>query len=542
MHYDIIIKNGRIIDGTGNPYYFSDVGVNNGKISMIRTHIDDDGEKLIDATGLIICPGFIDTHSHTDWALPFSNSTESFIRQGITTCVTGMCGLSVAPVHPEKEEEIKQSLSRFNTLFNTLEFTWNTFNEYLNFLEKNLTPINLACFVGYESVRIAGGPVFENRSSNLAELERMNGYITEAMEAGAFGMSTGLIYAPQVYATTKELIELMKEVAKYNGYYFSHVRGEGKSVVKAINELVEIVEKSNCQGGHVSHHKIAGKENWGRSKDTLSIIEQANERRGVSITCDSYPYKRGLSTLIVVLPSWTREGGVEKAIERIKDPDIQERVKTDILETDEGLDNWVRYSGFENIYISSTYTGKFKQFEGKSISEITSLTGRVDDWETFFDILIDEEGRVTVTAESMAEEDIRNILTSRFQMVGTDGAGIPCIPELGTFHPRYYGTYPRIIRKYVQEEKILNLEDAIRRMTSYPAQRLGLRDRGLIHEDNWADIVIFDPNNITDKATYENPHQLAEGIPYVIVNGKIVVVNSQQQDVFPGVVLRHQSN
>ncbi|MFW9990815.1 MAG: amidohydrolase family protein [Candidatus Odinarchaeota archaeon] len=537
--YDITIKNGRIINGTGNPPYTSDIGIRNGKIAKIRPYVDGGGTKPIDATGLIICPGFIDVHSHTDWFLPFYNSAESFIRQGITTCVTGMCGLSVAPVPPDKIEAIKESLSRFNPLFNEIKISWTTFNEYLAILEKNAAPINLACFVGYESIRIAGGPAFENRSPTTGELGRMKEYITEAMEAGAFGMSTGLIYAPQIYARTEELIELVKEVAKYNGLYFSHVRGEGNSAVAAVKELIEIVERSDCRGGHVSHHKISGKENWGKSKETLSLIERANQR-GLNITCDSYPYRRGMSALITALPSWTSEGGVEKAIERLHDSGNRKRIKNDIMETPEGWNNWIRNNGFRNIYLSSTSTGKFKRFEGKSISEITGKTGKIDNWETFFELLIEEKGRVNVTVESMTEEDIRRIMTNRYQMFGTDGAGIPKIPELGAFHPRYYGTYPRILGKYVREEKLLTIEDAIRRMTSFPAQKLGLKDRGLIYESNWADIVIFDPEKITDTATYENPHQFPKGITHVIVNGQIIFENDRYSDRYPGVVLKHQ--
>ncbi len=537
MSFDIIIRNGRIVDGTGNPWYRGEIGIKDGKIKKIITKISEVASREIDTEGMIISPGFIDMHSHTDFILPIFNRVESFIRQGITSNVIGMCGNSFAPIHPDHVEDFRKFYARTIPLYEDYEFTWNTFREYLTKLEEDQCSINLVPVVGFENIRIAGGPGYENRSPTSDEIERMSEYVIEAMEAGAFGMSTGLIYAPQVYAKTEEIIEVTKVVAQYGGLYFSHIRDEGEDIINAIKEVIEIVEKSGCRGGHIAHHKISGKISWGKSKETLELIEEANNR-GISITYDQYPYNRGFTSLSAILPPWVHEGGPDKLLERIKEKANQERIKEETEKAIEGWENFIKRNGFESVYISSVVSEKWKDIEGKNIPEITKIKGMKDNWETMFSILIDDEGGSTVTLETMGEEDIRRIMTGEYHMVGTDGLGIPNRPSLGKYHPRFYGTYPRILGKYVREEKLLTLEDAIRRMTYFPALRLGLTDRGLIKENFCADLAIFDPNTIIDKATFEDPHQFPEGIPYVIVNGGIVVDNNIQKRKFPGKVLR----
>jgi N-acyl-D-amino-acid deacylase len=417
----------------------------------------------------------------------------------------------------------------------TVDLPWNTYEEYLQQLEKNKCAINLIPVVGYNNIRIAGGAGFENREPTEEELNKMKGYLTEAMEAGAFGMSTGLIYSPQIFAKTKELIELAKVLGEYGALYFSHIRGEGKNVLDAVKEVIEIVRGSGSIGGQIAHHKIAGKIYWGRSVETLKLIEDANEN-GLSITCDQYPYNRGMCNLSATLPPWAREGTVEEIKKRLTDPEVRERIKKQIME--DKIDTWeniIHDDGFERVFIVSAPQERWKEIIGKNISEITKIKGFNDDWETYFELLNDDP---QVTSEGQGWEDIRRIMTSRYQMVGTDGAGIPHLPSLGAFHPRFYGTYPRILGKFVREENLLTMEDAIRRMTSFPAQRLGLRDRGLLRENTMADIVIFNPETIIDKATFEEPHQFPEGILHVIVNGIIVVENNTQSRKRPGKILR----
>ena len=543
MSFDIVIKNGKIIDGTGNPWYRAGIGITEGKISKIGRLEKTNATKEIDAAGLVVCPGFIDMHSHSDIAIFFDNTLQSTIRQGITTSVLGNCGDNRAPVPPEKMDEFLKIFAIFTPPgVENDSIPWNTFSEYLDYMEKRGCVANSAHLVGFGTIRVAGGPGFEDRSPTAEELQCMKSFVAEAMEAGAFGMSTGLIYSPQVYAKTEEIIELAKVVAKYSGIYFSHIRGEGSNVVNAIKELIEIVEKSGCTGGQVAHHKIAGKSNWGISRDTLRLMEEANAR-GVNVTCDQYPYNRGMTSLITVLPPWAHMGGYQKLLERLKDPEERNHIKKDIIEGTDDWENWIKDGGFECIYIASVKTEKWQGIEGKNLTEITRLKGKADEWDTLFDILIDEKGEVTMTTEIMDEADIRRIMTGRYTMFGTDSWGVAPtgVFGYGKPHPRYYGTYPRILGKYVREEGLLTLEDAIRRMTSFPAQKLGLLDRGLLREGVWADIVIFDPDKVIDKATYLEPHQFPEGIIHVLVNGEIVVENEKQTEKLPGKILRRPS-
>lgn len=537
MAQDIIVKNAKIIDGRGNSSFLSDIAVKDGKISKISLKIEEEADKIIDGTDLVVCPGFIDMHSHSDYIIAIVAKAESFIRQGITTCTIGMCGDGLAPIPPDRIEDAKKLLMTISPILEHINISWNTFEEYLTYLDKRKCPINLVPCVGYNNIRIAGGAGFENRDPTPDELNKMREYVREAMAAGSFGMSTGLIYAPQVYVKTEELIELSKVLAEYNGIYFSHIRGEGENLLKAIKEFIKIVDKSGCNGGQIAHKKVSGKRFWGASTDSLQLIEEANSR-GLRITFDQYPYNRGFTSLKTILPPWVHEGGKDKLLERIKDLKYQEKIKEDAEKGLLGWENFIHMGGFESIFISGIATPKWKDIEGKNITEITKIKGMKDEWETIFEILIAEETGGSITIESMCEEDIRRIMTNQYQMFGTDGAAIPNVPTLGKFHPRFYGTYPRVLGKYVREEKVLTLEDAIRRMTSFPAQKLGLKDRGLIKEGNWADIVLFNPDTVIDKATFDDPHQFPEGIPHVIVNGIVVVENNKQLRKYPGKVIR----
>ncbi len=536
MVFDLIIKNGKIINGAGNPWYRGEIGVENGKIVKIAPEIKDDAKKVIDANGMIVCPGFIDIHSHSDYFLPVGRGQESTLYQGVTTAVVGMCGDGMAPIPEGKEEEFKKRIGTLYPALAQLEYPYHTFKEYLEFNEKKRNSANLIFFIGYGNVRVIGGQGGEDRPATSEELDTMKGYIREAMEAGAFGMSTGLIYAPQLFASTSEIIELAKIVAEYNGLYFSHIRGEGESVTKSIEEVIEIVEKSGCAGGQIAHHKISGEKYWGKSKDTIRLIAEANDR-GINITCDQYPYNRGMSDLMSALPPWARKGNHGDILERIKKPEVQNQIKQDVEKGIEGWENWIGDSGMENLYISTVNHKNWKNIIAKNIAEITKIKGLSDNFETIFNLLIDNKLGVQITIKSMGDEDIRRIMISRYQMVGTDGSGINAAISSGAYHPRFFGTYPRVLGKYVREEKYLTLEQAIRKMSSFPAQRLGLQDRGLIIEGNWADIVIFDPDKVIDKATYEQPYQLPEGIPYVIVNGVIVVERGKKNRKAPGKVI-----
>jgi N-acyl-D-amino-acid deacylase len=421
----------------------------------------------------------------------------------------------------------------FRKVFNiNTEIPWHTFKEYLDLLEVQGSSLNIVPLVGFEIIRQS---VLEDdiRAPSKQEIEQMQAYIEEAMQAGAFGFSTGLIYPPQISAKTPEIIECAKIAGKYGGMYFSHIRNEGDNVLDAIEELIEIVEKSNCKGGQIAHIKVAGELNWGKSKEMIDLIQEANDR-GLMIRADQYPYKRGMNSLRDSLPEWAKVGGNDKIIQRLKDTDTREKIRKDLKEDFEASKN-----SWEKIFVASQRTEKWRDIEGLSIAEITKIKQLSSDFDIFCEILIDNKASAEQITEYGDEEDLKILMQSRFTMIGTDGWSVPF--GYGKPHPRFYGTYPRILGKYVREEKILTLEQAIRKMTSFPAQTLGLLDRGLIREGMWADLVVFDSNTIIDKATYHDPHQYPDGIHYVIVNGEIVVKNKKHTLVKSGKILRRKS-
>ncbi|MFW9797029.1 MAG: amidohydrolase family protein [Candidatus Thorarchaeota archaeon] len=541
--FDLLIKNGLVVDGDKYDCSMVNIGIRNGKIQSIQSELSAPAQTVIDAQSMIITPGFIDMHSHSDFMIPVTGSADSFIRQGITTSVVGMCGSSLAPINPAKHNEYVKEIVKSVPLLSDVEISWNSYDEYLDEMERVQTSINFAFVVGYESLRIACGAGFENRLPTKKEVKDMKILLANAMKAGAFGMSTGLIYAPQVYAETSELIEISKVLALHNGLYFSHIRGEGASVFDAIKEVAQIVSESGCRGGHIAHHKIADRGLWGKSIDSLKLIHEMNEK-GISITIDSYPYDRGCSSLITALPPWVRVGGIEETLTRIRDEETRKIIIAEVendLHGDEPAvwENWIKTAGFENIFMSTIETEKWANATGSSINEIAEKQG-LDEWEVFFSILLDDAGATMVTLRFMSEEDIQRIMTSEHQMFGTDGMATTPKLKSGIDHPRSYGTYPRVLGKYVREEGTISLTDAIRKMTFTPANRLGVTDRGRIETGAWADLVIFDRETVADMATYEEPNLFPVGIHYVLVNGEIVVDNGNQRRVYPGRVIRSQ--
>ena len=539
MVYDIVINNGRIVDGTGNSAYLSDLAIKEGKITKITKVISDKATIVIDAKGLVIAPGFIDIHSHSDSNIPINNKLESMITQGITTAAVGQCGSSLAPISDETFDLFKKEVDMWSPPGVEIDLSWRSFEDYLKELEKGKCSMNIVPFVGFGAIRLAGGPGYEDRPPTPEELIKMQSYVEEAFKSGAFGLSTGLIYSPQVYAKTDEVVELAKIAAKYNKLYFSHIRDEGAKVVEAVEEFIRIVETSGCKSGQIAHHKVSGITNWGLSKKTLQIIHEANQR-GLDITCDQYPYNRSMTSLITILPPWVHVGGIESILERLDDAKNREKIKNEMEKGLTDFENFAKHQGFENVFIASVKTDKWLDIEGKSIAEITKIRNLKDDYETLFSIIIDEKGEVWITIESMGEEDIKRIMTSEYSMVGTDGSGVSPKGPLshGKPHPRFYGTFPRVLGKFVREEKWLSLEEAIWKMTGFPAKKLDLEERGLIKENYWADIVIFNPETVNDEATFEEPHRFSTGIDYVIVNGKISVKKGKQQEVLEGKILR----
>jgi N-acyl-D-amino-acid deacylase len=537
IDHELTIVNGRIIDGKGNPWYWGNVAINNGKIISIGHLNELQSEKVIDATGLIVCPGFIDAHSHGDHNSLVYRDMENIVHQGITTIVAGQCGSSLAPLSDEVREESQKHLNSLLPEGYSLDLYWDTFDEYLKEEEKEGLGANIAHLVGHGAIRSAGMGL-DDRDPTSLELDKMKDLTAEAMKSGAFGLSTGLIYPPGIFSKTTEIIELAKIAAEHGGVYDSHIRGEGKTLMKAVTEALEIGEKANIPV-QISHHKIADKSIWGQSVKTLKLFEKAREN-GIDVTVDQYPYKAGSTSLMTVLPPWVHDGGKDAALERLKDPLLRIKMKNDIENGILGWENFAGELGWGNVYVSSVKTDENKALEGLNINEIKQKRGTKNEFTALYELLLEEEGTAGMIIFYGLEEDVKRIMQHPLHMVGTDAGSCNIKGPFcrGKPHPRHYGTYPKILGKYVREEKLLSWEEAIRKMTSFPGQRFGLFNRGVLRPDMCADITIINPNTVIDRSTYKDPHKFPEGIPYVIVNGKIVIDNGKYTGKRAGKTLR----
>jgi len=537
MSYDLIIKGGKVVDGTGNPWYRGDVAISEGKIVAVGKLSDAEAGKVIDAIGLIVAPGFIDAHSHSDSTVLVYPQMESTLAQGITTVVAGQCGGSPAPINPEMRGLLEEEASKYMPPGVEFKITWTTFDEYLKQVEKVGVAANIAHHVGHGTIRTAAMG-FEDRQPSGEELEEMRRLTKEAMEAGAYGLSTGLIYPTGIFATTDEIVELAKVAARYGGVYDSHIRGEGPTLLKALAEAIEIGERAGLPA-HISHHKAAGRSAWGQSVETLRMMEEARSR-GVDVTFDQYPYRAGSTSLVTLLPPWAHDGGNEKLLERLRVPEDRARMRKEIETGLPGWENFAGNLGWENIMVTFVGTEKNKQVEGKTLVEIKEMRGDPDEFTALYCLLLEEEGTAHMVIFAMQEEDVRRIMQHPLGMVGTDSSSTAFTGPfaMGKPHPRTFGTYPRILGRYVREEGVLRLEEAVRKMSSLPSQRFGILDRGIIKPGMWADVTIFDPDTVIDRATYQNPQQPPEGIPYVIVNGIVAVDNCRCTGELAGKVLR----
>ncbi len=530
--YDILITNGKIIDGTGNSGYISDLAIKNGRIIKIEQNLNQEANIKIDASDQVVCPGFIDVHSHSDYIIPFYGGVDSSVFQGITTAIVGNCGKGLAPIDDEQRIQLKSMFSMINPQEN---LSWSTFSEYLEEMEKRSCPINTGFLLGMNNVVIAGKG-YENKPLQEEEFNKMVEIIENAMKSGAFGMSMGLLYPPHSYLSKEEIISLCKKMNPYHGIISAHIRSESETVIGAVKEFIEIVSKSNIRGQY-SHAKVMGNSFWDLSSDIIHLIEDANAK-GLQIYYDSYPYIRSGDQIEGYLPPWLFENGPKHVLTHIQNPLIQKKIKDSILTGINGWENSIGFNGFENVYIMSPQSDRWETYKGKSIAEISSLSSTKDEWETFFQIVLDEGLGLQVTCEDQSEINIKKFLLNPLQMVGTDGVGAP-ITDM-QLHPRYYGTYPKLFRKYVREEKILSLEDAIRKCTALPAQHFHIRERGSIKVGNWADIVVFDPMIIDEKVSYNSRNQFPVGISNVIVNGISTLLNGVRTENHPGHVLRHE--
>jgi len=523
--YDILLKNGRIIDGSGTPSYYGDIAIENGLICKIG-NIDEKTHTLFDANGLVIAPGFIDTHSHSDLFLIHEPDAKAKIMQGITTEIIGQDGLGEAPIREDLKIEWRKYLSGLNG-DPPIEWTWNNIGEYLNKVQEAKPSVNVASLVGHGNLRLLAMGM-DDRPPSIQEMSIMKELLSESLEEGAIGLSTGLIYAPCVYSNASELSELCKVSADHGGVFVVHMRNEGDQLLESIDEVLGIGKESGVHV-HISHFKSGGKANWGKSKDSLNKLDEATNQ-GIKVSFDQYPYTAGSTFLSSLLPIWVHEGGVEEQLLRLRDPEIRSKILSEMNERAQTS----RDTGWENVLVTYVASDKNKVYEGLSISAIAKKRKK-SEIDSLIDIVLEEANQASMASFTMSEEDVERIMSHPLGMICTDGL------LLGTPHPRAYGSFPRVLGRYVRKGSVI-LEEVVRKMTSYPAYVFKLKKRGMLKTGYHADITIFNADTITDTATYKEPRQYPKGVHYVLVNGRITVKNGKYTGERAGRVLRSKTS
>jgi len=531
--FDLVITNGHIIDGTGSPWYSGDVGIREGKVAAIGNLAAAPRKRTIDAAGKVVAPGFIDMLGQSELSILVEPRLPSKIYQGITTEITGEGG-SIAPLNDGIIQADRPGYEHYH-----ITPDWRTFRQYFARLEKQGMGINLASYVGATQVRrmVLGD---DNKQPSPDELRQMKALVREAMKDGTVGVSTALQYPPAPYAKTEELIALAAEGGKFGGIYSTHMRSEGDSVLESIDEALRIGREAHVPV-EIWHIKVAGKNNWGRMPEVVAKINAARAA-GADVTADTYAYTAWFNDFSAFVPPWAHDGGTSKLIERLKDPAARERIRKDMLTASKDWDNeWEEIPGPDAIMIGVVQNPKMLPLEGKRLSEIAKLWNK-DPIDALCDFLI-EDPYAGVAVFGMSQPDVTLALEQPWVAFDNDSSGTSPEGILGQEHPhpRAYGTFPRILRKYVREEKVLTIEDAIRKMSALPAQRLRLTDRGVLKAGMWADVVIFDPATVRDLATFDNPNQLSEGMEFVLVNGVPVIDQGKMTGALPGKVLRSAS-
>lgn len=507
---DLILKNGRIVDGTGNPWYLADVAIQGGRIAAIG-RIDAEARQTIDVRRQVVAPGFIDGHCHSDLMIFDYPDSGIKLRQGVTTEVLGNCGLAPAPLVPERAELLR---SYVQPVLGRRDgpWPWETVAQYLDALAGSAVAENTAAYVAHGALRIAAMG-FANHPASADELELMKRMLEEGLAAGAIGLSIGLLYAPGSYTGKEELAELCNVLPKYGGLLSAHIRGEGSSLIASVREVVWIAEKAGIPL-HISHLKAAGRRNWGKVSEAMELIEEARAR-GLDVTCDVYPYNAGSTTLTTILPPWVMERGVEGVLEALRQPELRRRIRDELGREQEAWDNLVCSTGWQSIVVSAVRSDRNRRLEGRTIADIAEERG-TEPADCMMDLLLEEEGRIAIVYFHMSDEDVRQVIGYERSLIASDS--LTC--ATGKPHPRLYGTFPRLFAKYVREDRVLTLEQAVRKVTSFPAQRFRLGQRGLIAPGYAADLTVFDPDAIRDLATYEQPRQFPEGVSHVIVGGE----------------------
>ena len=529
--FDLVIINGHIIDGTGSPWYSGDVGIRDGHVVAIGNLAATPRQRTLDAHGMVVAPGFIDMLGQSDATILVDPRLPSKIFQGITTEITGEGG-SAAPLN-----DAIIANDRPGYVHLKIDPDWRTFRQYFARLEKQGMGINLASFVGATQVRrmVLGD---DDKQPTPEQLAQMRALVNQAMLDGAVGVSTSLEYAPAPYAKTEELIALASEASKYGGIYATHMRSESDDVLGSIDEALRIGREAHIPV-EIWHLKVAGKSNWGRMPEVVAKINAARSQ-GADITADTYAYPAWFNSMSAFIPPWAHDGGDAKLVERLKDPATRARIRQDLLSPTSQWDNeWQEIPGPEAVMIGVVQNPELRQFQGKRLSEIAAIWHK-SPMDTLFDLLIADNAFTECAVFGMSEPDVALALQQPWVAVDNDSSGTSPEGILGQEHPhpRAYGTFPRILRKYVREEHKLSLEEALRKFSAQPAQRMRLTDRGVLKQGMWADIVVFDPNTIRDLATFDSPNQLSQGMEYVLVNGVPVIDQGKMTGALPGRVLR----
>ena len=529
--FDVVITNGHIIDGTGSPWYSGDIGIRDGKIAAIGNLSAAPRTRTIDAHGLIVAPGFIDMLGQSELTILIDPRLPSKIYQGITTEITGE-GSSVAP---QTDALIRSDHDEYDHL--GIHADWKTFRQYFSRLEKRGIGINVADYVGATQVRrvVLGD---DDIQPSPAQLDQMRQLVRQAMLDGAVGVSTSLEYPPAPYAKTEELIALGSEASRFGGIYATHMRSESTAILQSIDETIRISHEAHIPV-EIWHLKVAGKPSWGHMSEVVAKIESARAQ-GFDITADTYAYTAWSNDLSAFIPPWAHNGGKAKLIERLKDPATRARIRKDMLTPSDDWDNeWQEIAGPESIIIAAVQNPKLRPLQGKTLADISKLWQK-DPIDSLCDLLIQDDSFTSVAVFGMSEPDVVLALQQPWVSLDNDSSGASPEGILGQEHPhpRAYGTFPRILRKYVREEHKLTLEDAIRKFSALPAQRLRLEGRGVLRAGMWADVVIFDPSSVKDLATFDNPNQLSEGMNFVLVNGVPVIDQGKMTGSLPGKVLR----
>ena len=531
MSDSIVIRNGIVIDGTRAEPIRADVAVEDGRIVEIGTDISTGMAETVDAAGKVVAPGFIDIKTHSDWTLPLMPQAESKIRQGVTTEVIGHCGYSCAPALPEKVDALAEYLSPSAPW---LSFRETSFADYLNNYPS--LSVNAIHLVGHNTLRLMTMGM-EDRPPTPDELDHMKRLLTEALAAGALGMSSGLFTAPGSFSETEELVALGGLLEEQGARYFTHLRNEGNTVFDAVQETMEFAEQV---GVHVQivHMKLSGLDNWGGARKAMDLFVEARGR-GVNIDCDIYPYTAASNPLRNLMPAWLQEGGIDGTLARLADPEMRARLRQEV--DAEGLNNFGRIPSWDAVRIS--ISPDLPQYAGRTIASLAEERG-IDQFDMAMDYIVEDHGQTRVLVDSISEEDVKDFVRNPEVMIGSDGNSVA--PEgttgQGRPHPRFYGTFAKVLGHYSRDLGLLPLQDAVHKMTGASAKALGLKDRGVLKEGFRADITIFDPETIAERATYDDPHQFAAGVDTVLVNGVPTLRGGDHTGALAGQILRRQQD